>query len=175
MRAWIVYESMFGNTRTIAERIGDGMVPDAEVTVLRVGEVIGRSLDDVDLVVVGGPTHAHGMSRHASRASAAEQAGKDRDLTLDVDADGPGLREWFDALGQVDGIRAAAFDTRVDAPEILTGHASHGIAKRLRRHEFELVAEPESFLVDKHNALVHGEDDRAAEWGEAVVAATLVA
>ncbi|MEZ5297611.1 MAG: hypothetical protein R2697_15455 [Ilumatobacteraceae bacterium] len=68
-------------------------------------------------------------------------------------------------------MRAAAFDTRADAPEILTGHASHGIAKRLRKHGFELVAEPESFLVDKQNHLVDGEDVRAAEWGEAVAAA----
>ena len=175
MRALVVFESMFGNTHTVAERIGRGLGTDVDVTVLRVGEVIERSVDDVDLVVVGGPTHVHGMSRHMSRTSAREQADKDPDLTLEPEADGPGLRDWFDVLGHVDGIRAAAFDTRIDAPEILTGHASHSIAKRLRKHGFDLVADPESFLVDKENRLLPGEDERAAEWGEAVAAATAVA
>ncbi|MCB0966585.1 MAG: flavodoxin family protein [Ilumatobacter sp.] len=171
MRVLVVYESMFGNTHTVAERIGAGMGAGADVSVLRVGEVFGRELDDVDLVVVGGPTHVHGMSRTMTRASAAEQAAKDVELDLEPDAEGPGAREWLDGLGHVDGVRAAAFDTRADAPEIITGHASHGIAKRLRKHGFELVAEPESFLVDKQNHLVDGEDVRAAEWGEAVAAA----
>ena len=174
MRVLVVYESMFGNTHTVAEHIGRGLGSDVDVTVLRVGEVIDRPLDGIDLVVVGGPTHVHGMSRHSSRVSAADQAGKDSELDLEPDADGPGLRNWFDALGHVERIRAAAFDTRVDAPEILTGHASHGIAKRLRKHGFELVAEPESFRVDKQNHLLAGEAERAVEWGEAVAATVSV-
>lgn len=173
MRVLIVYESMFGNTHTVAEQIGRGLGTGVDVTVLPVGEVMDRRLDGVDLVVVGGPTHAHGMSRHLSRTSAREQAEKDPDLDFEPHADGPGLRDWFDALGHVDGVHAAAFDTRVDAPEILTGHASHAIAKRLRKHGFALVAEPESFLVDKQSRLLPGEDERAAEWGEAVAAATV--
>lgn len=175
MRALIVYESMFGNTHTIAERIGEGLGADVDMTVLAVGELFGTPSSglppDIDLVVAGGPTHVHGMSRHTTRTSAADQAVTDPELDLEPGADGPGLRDWFETLGRVDAVRAAAFDTRADAPEILTGHASHGIAKRLRKHGFELVAEPESFLVDRHNQLVAGEADRAREWGEALSAA----
>ena len=68
---------------------------------------------------------------------------------------------------------AAAFDTRIDAPAALTGRASKGIAKRLRRCGFSLVVEPESFLVDKHNRLVDGEEERARAWGAALAATTL--
>ena len=174
MRVLIVYESMFGNTRRVAEQIATGMRPDAEVTVSSVQEIFGSPIGDVDLVVVGGPTHVHGISRHTSRKAAAERADTNPDLALEPDADGPGLREWLDTVGPVGAIRAAAFDTRIDAPELLTGHASHGIAKRLRRHGFVLVAEPESFLVDKQDHLLDGEADRAVEWGEAVAASTMV-
>ena len=119
-----------------------------------------------DAVIVGGPTHAHGMTSAQSRKSALEAAEKpDSALTLDPDAAGPGLRDWFKSLGAADGKRAAAFDTRVDAPAVLTGRASRGIARRLRDHGFHLVSDPESFLVDKHNELVAGEAERAHAWG----------
>jgi len=162
MRTVVVYESMFGNTHEVADRIAEGL--GGEVTVLSVGEAIGTILHDVELLVVGGPTHVHGMSRPSSRRSAGQQAGTDDELDLEPDAEGPGLREWFDALPASSG-RAAAFDTRVDAAAWLTGRASKGIAKRLERHGFGLVLAPESFCVDKENHLVDGEADRAVEWG----------
>jgi hypothetical protein len=46
---------------------------------------------------------------------------------------------------------AAAFDTRVDLPVALTGRASKGIARKLRRHGATLISRPESFLVTKDN------------------------
>lgn len=163
MRAVVVYESMFGNTHLVADRVAQGLRGSYDVEVLPVGEAIGRILDDVDLLVVGGPTHIHGVSSATSRRSAGEQAEQDDDLDLEPDAEGPGLRDWFDGLPRQTG-RAAAFDTRVEGPPMLTGRASKGIARRLMRHGFELVCEPESFLVDKHNHLLPGEGDRAHDW-----------
>ena len=86
---------------------------------------------------------------------------------LDADAEGPGLREWFDSLG-ARPTAAAAFDTRADAPAAFTGRASKGIAKRLRTHGFTLIADPESFLVTKQNRLVEHEVTHAREWGARV-------
>ena len=176
MRAVVIYESMFGNTHEVAERIGTGLRTDPavqDVEVISVGDAIGRILSDVDLVVVGGPTHAHGVSRASTRKAASEQAAKDPALELDEDADGPGLREWFHALPRRDHGMAAAFDTRVDGPEFLTGHASKGIAKQLHKHGFTVVDDPESFLVDRQNHLVPGEPERAEEWAQALVARAL--
>lgn len=173
MRAVVIYESMFGNTHEVAERIGAGLRADpaAElVDVISVGEAVGRIMSDVDLVVVGGPTHAHGVSRLATRKAASDQASKDPALELDPGAEGPGLRDWFRALPRRDQGRAAAFDTRVDASEFVTGRASKGIAKQLRKHGFTLVDDPESFLVDRENHLLPGEADRAQEWAQALVA-----
>lgn len=63
------------------------------------------------------------------------------------------------------GGRAAAFDTRANMSPVLTGRASKGIAKQLRRHGFDLVAEPESFLVTKDTYLEPEETARARRWG----------
>ncbi len=84
-------------------------------------------LDGVGFIVVGGPTHAHGMSRASTRGGAVEAASKPGTrLTVAPGADGRGLREWFANLGQFDA-KATAFDTRVEGPAMLTGHASRRI------------------------------------------------
>ena len=130
-----------------------------------------------DLVVVGGPTHAHAMTRENTRQTAVETAHKpDSGLTLDPDAEGEGLREWFDSLTHI-GCAAAAFDTRVDIAAALSGRASKGISKRLRHHGFSEMAKPESFFVQKDNSLEDGEEARATSWGQRLgekVAASLV-
>ena len=93
-------------------------------------------------------------------------------MHLQPDADGPSLREWFASLGLRVG-RAAAFDTRIDAPAMLTGRASKAIARQLQRHGYLLAAEPESFLVSKQNQLRPGELSRARVWAERLVAVLL--
>jgi Flavodoxin len=176
MRALVIYESMFGNTHEVAERIGVGLRSDPvvdDVEVISVGEAIGRIVSDVDLVVVGGPTHAHGVSRPTTRRAASDQAEKDPDLELEPRADGPGLREWFNGLPRREHGCAAAFDTRVDGPELVTGRASKGIARRLGKHGFVVVDDPESFLVDRQNRLLAGEADRAEEWAQTLAALAL--
>lgn len=169
MHAVVIYESMFGNTHTVADNIAVGLRAACDVVdVVPTSAAIASALDAADLVVVGGPTHAHGMSSEASRSSAHDMADKDDELDLDPDAEGPGLRDWFKEL-EGRGRRAAAFDTRFHASALLTGRASKGIARRLRQHGFDVVVEPESFLVDTDNHLVDGEAGRAEAWGRAIV------
>jgi hypothetical protein len=112
------------------------------------------------------------MSSKTTRQGAVADAAKpERHLTLDPDAEGPGLRDWFGAVGGLPS-KAAAFDTRMAGPPpAITGRASKGIAKRLRHHGCELVAEPTSFLVTKDNHLVDDERARARAWGAELVAA----
>lgn len=167
MRSVIVYESMFGNTHAIADSIAEGLRDKGEVVVLTVEQAtVPGVLDAVDLLVVGGPTHAHGMSSQQSRGGAPQYVEKsDGDLHLEPDYAGPGLRDWFHDMAHVSGPKAAAFDTRVDMAVMLTGHASKGIASRLKKSGYPLVAEPESFLVDKANHLLPGEAERAVAWG----------
>lgn len=69
MRAVVVYESMYGNTHRIAEAIGAGLDAPFDVGVVPVAEVSPVVLADAGLVVVGGPTHVHGVSRAAKLAA----------------------------------------------------------------------------------------------------------
>ncbi len=164
MKAVVVYESMYGNTHLIANAIAEGLRPRAEAVAVSVHDADGPLLANADLVVVGGPTHAHGLSHESTRQAAAVAAEKPgADLELDPDAEGPGLREWFESLAGV--TQAAAFDTRVDMPAAFTGRASKGIARRLRHQGARLVADPESFLVTKQTHLEPDEERRAREWG----------
>jgi hypothetical protein len=164
MRAVIVYESMFGSTRMIAEAIGDGMRLGNEVQVVRITEAHMDILDGADLVVVGGPTHVHSMTRPSTRRGASDYA-RQRGLVLEPDATtGPGVREWLTSLGPVHG-QGAAFDTRIQAPPAVSGRASKGIDRDLARHGLTPVAPPESFIVNKQSHLVPGEQERARVWG----------
>lgn len=169
MKAVVVFESMYGNTRTIAESVAMGIraTGDAEVTVAPASEADSELIRQTDLLVVGGPTHAHGMSHSATRRAAREAATKpDSKLQLDPAApiDGPGIRGWLAHLDGLGGL-AAAFDTRLDAPAVFTGRAAPKIARQLRRRGYTAVVEPESFLVTKDTELCPGETARAQDWG----------
>jgi len=163
----VVYESMYGNTHLVADAMADGLrsVDGVDAEVVGVAHASGDVLDGADLVVVGGPTHVHGMTRPSTRKAAAETAAKPGSgVDLEPDAEGEGLRDWFDAVSGLPA-SAAAFDTRMQGPAAITGRASKGIAKRLRRHGCELLDEPHSFLVTKDNHLEEHEVDEARSWG----------
>jgi hypothetical protein len=172
MRIVVVYESSYGNTHLIADAIGQGIADGNEVgtgnevKVVPVAKASQELIEGADLVIVGGPTHVHGMSRERTRRAAAESAAEPgTGLVLDADAEGPGIREWFASLVPVIRTYAAAFDTHVDAPVVITGRASKGIRRRLRQHGFREIAEPMSFLVSKDSNLATGQQAVARQWG----------
>jgi hypothetical protein len=166
MHAIVVYESMYGNTRHVAEAIARGLDASTPVRVVPVSMAQDIEPADYDLIVVGGPTHVHAMSRQSTRHAAQEAAmASAGDLAMEPDATSEGVREWLGSLSGMAGY-AAAFDTRLDAAPLLTGRASKGIARLLESGGFALVAEPESFLVDKDTHLLAGEEERAQAWGE---------
>jgi hypothetical protein len=162
--AVIVYESMFGNTRHIAEAIAEGIRPARAVHLVPIREV--QSLpDDLEVLIVGGPTHVHGLSRPESRADAAKWAMNDSlELQLEPDFEGPGIREWLKEF-EPQVAHHVAFDTRVDMPRMFTGSAAAAIDRRLTKLGSRRLAEPMSFLVDRDSHLEAGERDRARRWG----------
>jgi hypothetical protein len=159
MRAKVIYESMFGNTKDIADAIGEGLSAYGEVDVVEVGTADRDIGPSVHLVVIGGPTHAFGLSRTKTREDAARQLG-----SSPVSA-GIGIREWLDnARRAFPGTSAAAFDTKIDKP--VPGSAAHGAEKRLRKLGFHIAADAEHFHVtDVSGPLVNGELARAHAWG----------
>ncbi|MFI6849002.1 flavodoxin family protein [Kitasatospora sp. NPDC050467] len=177
MHTVIVYESMYGNTREIAEAIAEGVHdadPDAAIDCIPVAEAGADVTRTADLLVVGGPTHMHGMSsglsrRLAATAEAKKEGHEDAAREAAATAGGQSLRSWFHDLPKTEpGTHAAAFDTRADMR--MSGSAAEGIAQRLSRHHYDVVAEPEGFIVDEADGpLRAGERDRARAWGAALV------
>lgn len=140
MNALVVYESRFGNTERIAQAIGAALDTGAPPTVASY-EAVAEVPAGLDLVVVGAPTHAHGVPAE--------------------------FKTFLDKLPDdaLDGVAVATFDTRYRKPALLTGSAARGIAKRLGRKGARLVAPPESFFIEhSEGPLEQGEVERAAAW-----------
>lgn len=158
-RAWVVYESMFGNTREVAQAVAEGLSEGAQVEVHEVSTASPLP-QGLDLLVVGGPTHAFGLSRASSRDDAATKAHRP------VESATMGVREWLAALDSATLPTAyATFDTRVNHPR-LPGSAAKKAAKRLHRLGGTASADPESFWVEgTEGPLVDGELERARGWG----------
>jgi Flavodoxin len=175
MEIVVVFESMYGVTHEIADAIAEGATegqPGVRAVCLRVGDADPERAAAADLLVVGGPTHMRGMSSGMTRKMAARierdqetKRGTTMGHGLEPGAEGDGLRDWFHQLPQAPkGRRAAAFDTRGAGPGV--GAAAKGIAHRLERHGYSVVAEPEGFVVEGDAGLLKaGERDRARAWG----------
>jgi Flavodoxin len=163
LRALVVFESMFGNTRTIAEAVAAGLAHGATVELVEVGAAPAALDPDVDLLVVGGPTHAFGLSRPSTREEAASMQ------PTPLVSTGPGLREWLDDLDcRSARAQVAAFDTHV---RHVPGSAARAADRRLRHHGLRGAAHPVSFYVTgKEGPLDSGERERAAQWGAKLAA-----
>ena len=165
MRAAVIYESMYGNSRAVAEAIAEGLQSRYETVVRLAANVDAALLDDLDLLVVGGPTHTLTMSRPETRDAALEQAPKMGIEHIEPTATAPGVREWFARTEHVPP-RVAAFCTRTDVPRVFSGSAARSIARELRRRGGHLVEAPTSFVVSKGApTLLAGELERARVWG----------
>jgi len=105
--------------------------------------------DTVDLLIIGSPTEGHGIPQE--------------------------MRRFLERLdpASVQGRSAAAFDTRVRWPRILSGSASAGIAKRLTAKGARVAGPQGSFIVTTEPALEEGELERARAWAAALADAVL--
>lgn len=156
----VIYESLYGNTKSIAEAIVAGLQDGGDVALHSTLEEI--DITGADLVVIGGPTHAHGMSRESSR-----QIDEKRAAPLPGTDTGPGMREVIQALPSGEGRPIATFDTRFDKPAWLTGSAAAVAGKKLTKRGYRMIAKPESFMIDGgEGPLATGELDRARMWGK---------
>jgi hypothetical protein len=161
-RGVVVFESMFGNTEQIANAVAAGLAERMTVDVVRAApDVIVQ--DDVELLVLGAPTHAFGLSRPSTRSSAVEQGAPP------ATGGCPGLREWVDNLNpHGHGPAVAAFDTRIRKRGV-PGSAARAAEKRLRRMGLTVLAPATSFWVTGTTGpLLPDEQERARAWGRAL-------
>jgi hypothetical protein len=165
----VIFESMFGNPEAIARAAAEGLSAHMCANLIEVGEPSTAIADQVDLLVVGGPTHAFGMGRKGTRQSAARQT--EQGLV----SEGDGLREWL-AAAQRGSARppTATFDTRIRTPR-LPGSAARAAERRFRRLGFPIIAPAESFYVASTlGPLLDGEVERAGRWGDRLGSAAVL-
>ena len=148
MHVVILCDSKFGNTRHLAEAMQSALTGSHQVELRTPADGL-PDRGAVDVLLVGGPTHAHGASAPLKTALSALPK------------------------GSLAGARTATFDTRFDMAKILTGSAAGSATKLLKRAGATEVAPPESFFVSRDNppVLAAGELERAASWAREVVGA----
>lgn len=159
MKALVIYDSQFGNTEQIARAIGAALGARAETAVRRAAEVAAEDLAGLDLLVVGSPTQRFHATEPVDHLLA------DRSLQ---------------------GVRAAAFDTRFDMAEVESrmlrlavkvageegAYAAPRIAAQLEKDGATVVVPPEGFIVrETEGPLRPGELERAGEWAKRILAA----
>ena len=147
MKTLVVYDSLYGNTKTIAQTIGEAI--PGEVEVLHVGQVNAGDLESVDLLIIGTPTHG------ALPTEAVQ-----------------GLLERLGPPAREDA-RAATFDTRLTwwFLERWGGFAAPKMADVLVEKGWPLAGAPGGFYVKglRKGPLKRGEVDRAAAWAKGLV------
>jgi len=141
MKSLVVYDSTYGNTEQVAQAIGVALGG----AVRRAGDVGPADLGGVELLVVGSPTHGGRPTEPV-----------DKLLKTPL---------------KLDGVRVAAFDTRVDSRvgAVLFGFAATRTGQTLEKCGGRLVAPPEGFFVlGNRGPLKAGELERAASWAKAL-------
>ncbi len=157
MKALVLYDSAFGNTEKVAQAIGQALGSPQDVEVMRVGDVKSEQLSGLTLLIVGSPTQKFSPLGTITR------------FLKSIPKNG------------LDGVKAAAFDTRFPVSAIekvrilgflvkIFGYAAKPIADRLQKKGGELVVPPEGFYVgDTKGPLLEGELERAADWAKKIV------
>jgi flavodoxin len=161
MRVLVVYESFWGNTEHVAQAITKGLSENCDVELVEVAKAPTEITDPVDLIVVGGPTHAFSMTREPTRQDAFKQGASHGSTAV-------GVREWLAHLhrGRHREL-VATFDTKADKVRHLPGSAAKGAANAAHKLGYKTAVKPMSFYVQSVSGpLLEGELDRAQAWGE---------
>ena len=143
MKTLVVYDSLYGNTETIARTIAQALPGD--VPVVRAGQANPAELATADLLIIGAPTHGSLPSETA------------QDLIQRI---GSPARQ---------GAKLATFDTRLAWGFLKRyGFAASKMADPLVEKGWALAAEPEGFIVRglKKGPLKRGEAERASAWAK---------
>ena len=156
MKVLIIYDSVFGNTEQVAQAMGNALGSQAEVNILRVGDVKPEHLTGLDVLIVGSPTRAFSPT--------------------------PETKKLLGSIPQhgLKGIKVAAFDTRIALSDVdsrilpvfvkVFGYAAKPIADRLTKKGGDLIISPEGFFVKgSEGPLKDGELERATDWAKQII------
>ncbi len=148
MNMLVIYFSKFGNTRMLAETIAETLRNAGESRTVSSDELTASDLEEIDLVVMGSPTHKMNLPQSLSPV--------------------------FERLPRkiLRGTPVAAFDTSYKMSKWLNLFtAGKRLARKLRKLGGRLVVRPEIFYVkEREGPLFEGEIERAEEWATCILA-----
>jgi flavodoxin len=145
VKAHVVYDSAFSNTRSVAEAVASSLGALATSPV-PVGDFRPIDLAAGDLLILGSPINGWRPT--------------------------PKISELLSSLGDghLKGVKAAAFDTRVRM--FIHGDAAKKMAHTLRDQGADLISEPMPFYVQgSEGPPRRGEIEKAARWGKSLLEA----
>jgi flavodoxin len=147
MNALVVYYSKFGNTRRVAEAIAETWQSAGSIRVMSAEQLTAPDIDNVDLLVVGTPTHVANLPKE--------------------------LRPILEALPErvLKGVRVGAFDTSYKMNWFVSLFtAAKPLNRKLRKLGGKPIVRPKTFFViEKQGPLYEGEIDRAKTWAEEIL------
>jgi flavodoxin len=161
MNALVVFDTQYGNTEQVARAIATGLTPTFSVQLAKADQLAQIDAEQIDFLIVGGPTQRHKLSA--------------------------ALATMLDAMphGTLSGVKVAAFDTRYRMAAWLSGSAAKAIARALRKHGGHLAVPTQSFFMEgdvppkgqkRRHQLEHlepGELERATTWGAEIARAAI--
>ena len=139
MKSVVLYDSQFGNTKTISDSIAKELGSKA----IHIDKAKNKDIETADLVVVGSPIQAWNPTAK--------------------------MKKYLSSLPKelISGKKVATFDTRVAM--LISGTASDKMAKSLVKRGGRLIIDPEKFIVGgKEGPLVKGEIEKAKKWAKKV-------
>jgi flavodoxin len=148
MSTLVVYYSQFGNTKKVAEAIGDVLQQAGTGRTISIEELTAADLEGIDLVVMGSPTHKMNLPE--------------------------AVRPVFDELPKraLRGVAVVAFDTSYQLSGFLARMtAARRLDRKLRKLGGKRLLAPETFFVKKEEGypLYDGEIERARDWAREIV------
>lgn len=145
MNTLILYDSQYGNTERLAQKMAAALSSVDRVQAKRVDKTQPRELRDLDLLVLGCPTQQWRST--------------------------PAMQAFLASLSSatLGGLVVACFDTRFHKPRWLTGSAARVMAKQVSQMGLLLLEPVESFFVQSSEGpLEDGELERAKVWALAL-------
>lgn len=149
MNALVVYHSQFGNTQQVAEAIAEVLQGAGAARALSAEHLTAAELRDVDLVVMGTPTHKMNLPR--------------------------AVQPVFEKLPRrsLRGVPIAVFDTSYKMSAFLARFtAAKRVDGKLCKLGGKRLVPPETFYVEEHHEgpLYDGEIERAGAWAKTILA-----
>jgi len=147
MNTLVVYFSKFGNTKLVAEAIGDALSRAGNLQVTSSEQLEVADFHGVDLVIMGSPTHKMNLPES--------------------------VRPLFEQLPKklLKGKFFAAFDTSYQMSWWLNQFtAGKRLAQKLRKLGGKRIVPPEIFIVTgREGPLAEGELERAKDWANSIL------